>query len=118
MKRREFVIKSSLITTSILAPMSLSSCTSSSSQNRVGIQLYSVRDEMNKNPKETLKNIPKEKLLIETDSPFLAPVPMRGKKNEPAYIKYTLKKLSEIKGVNLSELEKVTTNNFNKLFFN
>ena len=56
MKRREFVIKSSLITTSILAPMSLSSCTSSSSQNRVGIQLYSVRDEMNKNPKETLKN--------------------------------------------------------------
>ena len=57
MKRREFVIKSSLITTSILAPMSLSSCTSSSSQNRVGIQLYSVRDEMNKNPKETLKNI-------------------------------------------------------------
>ena len=57
MKRREFVIKSSLITTSILAPMSLSSCNSSSSQNRVGIQLYSVRDEMNKNPKETLKNI-------------------------------------------------------------
>ena len=57
MKRREFVIKSSLITTSILAPMSLSSCNSNSSQNRVGIQLYSVRDEMNKNPKETLKNI-------------------------------------------------------------
>jgi sugar phosphate isomerase/epimerase len=57
MKRREFVIKSSLITTSILAPMSLSSCTSSLSENRVGIQLYSVRDEMNKNPKETLKKI-------------------------------------------------------------
>ena len=66
----------------------------------------------------TFKEIPKEKLLIETDSPFLAPVPMRGKKNEAAYIKYTLKKLSEIKNVSLSELEKVTTNNFNKLFFN
>jgi len=57
MKRREFVIKSSLITTSILAPMSLSSCNFKSSKNRIGIQLYSVRDEMNNNPKETLKNI-------------------------------------------------------------
>ena len=66
----------------------------------------------------TFKNIPKEKLLIETDSPFLAPVPMRGKKNQPAYVKYTLQKLSEIKNINLSELEKITTDNFNKLFFN
>jgi len=65
----------------------------------------------------TFKEIPLEKLLIETDSPFLAPVPMRGKKNEPSYIKYTLKKLSEIKDINLEELEKITTNNFNSLFF-
>mgnify|MGYP001168255336 FL=1 len=66
----------------------------------------------------TFKNIPKEKLLVETDSPFLAPVPMRGKKNQPAYVKYTLQKLSEIKNIDLPELEKITTDNFNKLFFN
>ena len=66
----------------------------------------------------TFKEIPKEKLLIETDSPFLAPVPMRGKKNEPSYVKYTLKKLSEITNIDFQELEKITTNNFNRLFFN
>ena len=47
-----------------------------------------------KDLQETFKNIPLEKLLIETDSPFLAPIPMRGKKNEPSFIKYTLEKLS------------------------
>ncbi len=66
----------------------------------------------------TFKEIPIEKLLIETDSPFLAPVPMRGKKNEPSYVKYTLKKLSEITNIDFQELEKITTNNFNRLFFN
>ena len=66
----------------------------------------------------TFKEIPSEKLLIETDSPFLAPVPMRGKKNEPSYVKYTLKKLSEITNIDFQELEKITTNNFNRLFFN
>ena len=65
----------------------------------------------------TFIEIPSEKLLIETDSPFLAPVPVRGKKNEPSYIKYTLRKLSEIKNIDLNELEKITTNNFNRLFF-
>ena len=55
--------------------------------------------------------------MIETDSPFLAPVPMRGKKNEPSYIKYTLRKLAEIKKIGESELDRITTNNFNKLFF-
>ena len=66
---------------------------------------------------ETFKAIPKEKLLIETDSPFLAPVPMRGKKNEPSFIKYTLEKLAEIKGITVDESNKITTNNFNSLFF-
>ena len=66
----------------------------------------------------TFKFIENDKILIETDSPFLAPVPMRGKKNEPSFLKYTLKKLSEIKMIEFNELEKITNNNFEKLFFN
>ena len=65
---------------------------------------------------ETFKLIEKDKILIETDSPFLAPVPMRGKKNEPSYIKYTLQKLSELKSMNFDDLEEITNNNFEKLF--
>jgi len=67
---------------------------------------------------ETFKSLPLENILIETDSPFLAPVPNRGKKNEPSYIDYTAAKLAEIKDISKSELIKITTNNFNKLFFN
>ena len=65
----------------------------------------------------TFSKIPLNKILIETDSPFLAPIPMRGKKNEPSYIKYTLNKLAELKNINSKEMEKVTTDNFNNLFF-
>ena len=64
----------------------------------------------------TCKTIPSEKLLIETDSPFLAPIPMRGKKNEPSYIKYTLKKLGELKSLPFNEISKITTDNFDRLF--
>jgi TatD DNase family protein len=64
----------------------------------------------------TFKTIPLEKLLIETDSPFLAPIPMRGKKNEPSFIKYTLEKLSIIKETTVDKMSKITTDNFNKLF--
>ena len=67
---------------------------------------------------ETFKSLPLEKILIETDSPFLAPVPNRGKKNEPSFIDFTVKKLAEIKGVKKSEIDKITTTNFNNLFFN
>jgi TatD DNase family protein len=65
---------------------------------------------------DTFKTIPLEKLLIETDSPFLAPIPMRGKKNEPSFIKYTLEKLSILKETTVEEMSCLTTNNFNKLF--
>jgi len=67
---------------------------------------------------KTFQEIPLDKLLIETDSPFLAPVPMRGKKNEPSFIKYTLEKLAELKNIKSEQLEKSTNNNFNKLFSN
>jgi len=65
---------------------------------------------------ETFKTINNDRILIETDSPFLAPIPMRGKKNEPSYIKYTLEKLSELKSISIDDLELITTNNFEKLF--
>jgi len=67
---------------------------------------------------ETFKVLPLDKILIETDSPFLAPVPNRGKKNEPSFIDFTAAKLATIKGISKSELIEITTNNFNKLFFN
>ena len=67
---------------------------------------------------DTFKSIPMDKILIETDSPFLAPVPKRGKKNEPSYIDFTATKLAEIRKISKKELIEKTTNNFNKLFFN
>ena len=65
---------------------------------------------------ETFKLIEKDRILIETDSPFLAPIPMRGKKNEPSYIKYTLEKLSQLKSIDFKDLEQITNNNFENLF--
>jgi len=65
---------------------------------------------------KTFKLIPNNKLLIETDSPYLSPVPFRGKKNEPSFIKYTLEKLAQIKDIKLRDIEIITNNNFNTLF--
>ena len=65
---------------------------------------------------ETFKFLPLEKLLIETDSPYLAPVPNRGKKNEPSFVKYTAEKLASIKDITTEHLIKSTTTNFNNLF--
>ena len=66
----------------------------------------------------TFKSLPLERILIETDSPFLAPVPNRGKKNEPSFIAFTAAKLAMIKDISKEDLIKITTKNFNKLFFN
>ena len=64
----------------------------------------------------TFRFLPLDKLLIETDSPFLAPVPNRGKKNEPSFIKFTAEKLAFLKATSVDELINKTTQNFNKLF--
>ena len=68
------------------------------------------------NLQETFKLIPNDRLLIETDSPYLAPVPLRGKKNEPSYIKHTLEKLAYLKDTEVNKMEKITSQNFNLLF--
>ena len=65
----------------------------------------------------TFKKIPLDRLLIETDSPFLSPVPLRGKKNEPSFIEHTLKKLANLKNISQKELDVLTSKNFNNLFF-
>jgi TatD DNase family protein len=67
---------------------------------------------------ETFRSLPLDNLLIETDSPYLAPVPNRGKKNEPSFIDFTAEKLALIKDISKSDLINFTSNNFNRLFFN
>tara|TARA_B100000989_G_scaffold178581_1_gene134111 strand:- start:123 stop:887 length:765 start_codon:yes stop_codon:yes gene_type:complete len=64
----------------------------------------------------TFNFIPLDKILIETDSPFLAPVPKRGKSNEPSFLKYTLEHMAKIKKISLQEMELITSRNFKKLF--
>ncbi len=68
------------------------------------------------NIREAARGLPLEAMLIETDSPFLAPVPHRGKTNEPAFVADTAKKLADVKGIELEEVASVTTDNFSKLF--
>ena len=65
---------------------------------------------------DTASTIPIEKLLVETDSPYLAPLPYRGKPNEPSYIVHTIDKLSQVKNVSKTAVIDHTTNNFKKLF--
>lgn len=60
--------------------------------------------------------VPENRILVETDAPFLAPVPHRGKRNEPAFVSHTAKTISELRSSSLEHIEKVTTENFMQLF--
>ena len=77
-----------------------------------GIITFKDSKELN----DTVSTIPLNKLLVETDSPYLSPAPHRGKLNEPSYIKHTIIKLSKIKKITLDEAMKTTSNNFFKIF--
>mgnify|MGYP003385079350 FL=1 len=68
--------------------------------------------------REVAKKVPLDRLLIETDSPYLAPVPYRGKKNEPKYVVEVAKCIAELRGLALEEVAEITSNNFDNLFFN
>lgn len=63
-----------------------------------------------------VKSFPLERILLETDAPYMAPVPMRGKRNEPAFIRYIGEKVAEIKGITLSEVAKQTSENAMELY--
>ena len=65
---------------------------------------------------EVIKNIPIDKLILETDSPYLTPVPHRGEKNYPEYIKFVYQKVAEIWGMNFKETEKIIDENAKRLF--
>ena len=66
--------------------------------------------------REIIKFIPIDRILVETDSPYLSPVPKRGKRNEPANVKFVLETISNIKNKDFNDIAEITTNNFFKLF--
>lgn len=66
--------------------------------------------------KEVARQIPLERMLIETDAPYLAPVPYRGKLNQPAYVKYVAEEIAKLREIPLAEVARITTENFCRLF--
>lgn len=66
--------------------------------------------------KEVAKNIPLDRVLVETDSPYLSPAPFRGKTNQPAYVKHVAEEVARLRGISEAELTEATTRNFMRLF--
>ncbi|GLS05700.1 hypothetical protein GCM10007860_28570 [Chitiniphilus shinanonensis] len=77
-----------------------------------GIVTFKKAEEL----KEVARRVPLERMLIETDSPYLAPVPFRGKTNQPAWVKHVAEHIADLKGVPVAEVAATTTDNFFKLF--
>jgi TatD DNase family protein len=77
-----------------------------------GILTFKKSEEL----RATVRALPLERLLLETDAPYLAPEPFRGRRNEPAYVAHVAATLAEVKGLPLAEIEKATTDNFFRLF--
>lgn len=65
---------------------------------------------------EAAKYVPKDRMLVETDAPFLAPVPKRGKRNEPAYVRHTAEFIAQLRGEAVEDVAAYTTENFYQLF--
>ena len=77
-----------------------------------GILTFKKADEL----RATARYVPLDRILVETDAPYLAPVPHRGKRNEPAHVRLTAERLAEIKGMDVEEIARATTDNFFRLF--
>lgn len=77
-----------------------------------GIVTFKKAEEL----REVAKRVPMDRILVETDSPYLAPIPHRGKRNEPAFVAHTAQMVAELRGVSPESLAQTTTENFFKLF--
>ena len=77
-----------------------------------GVVTFKKSEDLSK----TFKELPNDRILVETDSPYLAPVPLRGKPNEPRYIIHTVKFLSKLKNLSFEDFSNITTKNFFNLF--
>lgn len=77
-----------------------------------GILTYKSAEDL----RETARQLPLDRIIVETDSPYLAPLPYRGKNNEPAFVVKTLEVLAKVRGLSTEEMAKVTTDNFFRLF--
>ncbi len=77
-----------------------------------GIVTFKKSEEL----RDIVKDVPLDRILVETDAPYLAPIPFRGKRNEPAYVAHTAACVAAIKGVSAEELARITTDNFFRLF--